>query len=388
MEDFINEDGQEISLIYHNGPDSEKGANSLKHSMNACPKGWKIPSKADFTELIEHLPKDPKEQVDFLNYGPFETDFYSDETKIAYITTDEADQWYNTTCEVNNTKGKYGVSFGKVYDHFFATRVIANSAFLLSKNPKIVQKGKTTSLKCYTFSSVNKYKWDMGDSTKLEGPSVNHTSNSYGRTMITLTIEFSDGTSITQKSPIWTIEILEEDMIVGETNYGRPMIFGSQIWLNKDLEFYTNYKGEKVSAIYGQGPNVDKNGEWKGGNSFRDIKDVEIEGLKIPSKDDFEILLNFIGKDLDPDVISEFFYDKKGFNINPNYKLYVSTSMTKVNNIDYFEGLEILTNKASFANGWSYDNYLVKFATRLIIDTVGGIDVGIGKRDVFVGEEQ
>jgi uncharacterized protein (TIGR02145 family) len=49
--------GNEVSLIMGDGPGKEAGQNESTYGPRYIPKGWRLPTKADFEELINYAGK-------------------------------------------------------------------------------------------------------------------------------------------------------------------------------------------------------------------------------------------------------------------------------------------------------------------------------------------
>ena len=78
--------------------------------------------------------------------------------------------------------------------------------------------------------------------------------------------------------------------IINGISYGQPIKIGNQIWLDRDLLNYHNYKGKDICLIRGKGPGI------HGENSFLDSVSACPKGWRLPYKEEIEEMLDYIGK--------------------------------------------------------------------------------------------
>ena len=90
---------------------------------------------------------------------------------------------------------------------------------------------------------------------------------------------------------VWVIDEIEfgEDEIIDGVNYGQPIKLGKQIWLDRDLIEYDNFKYENVGLLRGKGPG--RNGQ----NSYLDSICACPMGWRLPYKEEVEELLQYAG---------------------------------------------------------------------------------------------
>lgn len=136
---------------------------------------------------------------------------------------------------------------------------------------------------------------------------VVHRFPSKGEYTITLDIILFSNRKYSMSKKVWIIDRYEygNEEIIDGFNYGRPIKIGNQIWLTKDLKKYLNFKNQIVSLRRGEGPG--KNGE----NSYIDSVSACPTGWRLPSRLDYEQLLDYLGSN--EDYRLKLLTDKKGF---------------------------------------------------------------------------
>ena len=119
-----------------------------------------------------------------------------------------------------------------------------------------------------------------------------HIFNKTGEYKVDLYIRLFEFREFHISRKVWVIpEITHyEQQIINGINYGQPIKIGNQIWLDRDIPNYANYKGDIINLRRGKGPGM------HGENSYTDSVCACPNGWRLPKKEDIEILLKFCGR--------------------------------------------------------------------------------------------
>jgi hypothetical protein len=219
--------------------------------------------------------------------------------------------------------------------------------------------------------------WVFGDGGKATGLNASYQYKKCGEFEIEATIHFFGNIILKGKKKILVLETaaVGEDEIIDGVNYGKPVIIGKQIWLNKDVANAVNNEGKVVSLDQGKGPGP------KGENDFGLSLVCAPPGWRLPTQKDFNQLIEAAGK-TDQDRIT-FLLNKEGFNGKEEH-YYIATDFLDENSP---ASLFIGKTKPSIEKRWKWANaYCSFFATRLIANEKYTLIANFTQNNVHVNE--
>jgi hypothetical protein len=250
-------DGKEPVSVGRGEGKGPQGENSYDDAMLSCPEGTRLPTKAELEMFIANAGYYGRQRVDFANYEGGFDAWINEEGFADYVSSDPMD-----------ADTIYGIT-------------ITNEDVFLNKFPRWPVEGNYFGVRCVL---------------KEELPPLSNEP-----------FTFIKG---------------EEEEIYEEINYGRPAKLNDfQVFLEKDLEFYINPQGEKVSLVAGEGPGQN------GSNSWLDSLNACPNGYKLPTIEDLKLLLDSAGQT--PEEKAAFFLNPAGFGAILNGKneaVYISSS--------------------------------------------------------------
>ena len=169
---------------------------------------------------------------------------------------------------------------------------------LLFKCPLVIEVGYRAFFEVPFLYNITTFEWVFNDNYCKDRCQTSdkflacHIFNKQGEYKIDLYLRLFEFREYHISRKVWVIpEILSYDkQIINGINYGQPIKLGNQIWLDRDIPNYMNYKGEMVNLKRGKGPGV--NGE----NSYTESVCACPNGWRLPKKEEIEILLKFCGR--------------------------------------------------------------------------------------------
>ena len=203
---------------------------------------------------------------------------------------------------VNNSSKKYIFEVNTFkYKPTLRCKLISDNSYipsLLYKCPLVIESGYRAYFEIPHIYNITTFEWQFNDiyckelyqtSDKSTACHIFDHPGEYKVELFLRVFEFREYV-LTRK--VWVIpEITYFDQeIIDGINYGQPIKIGSQIWLDRDIPNYLNYKDEMINLRRGKGPGV--NGE----NSFVDSICACPNGWRLPKKEEIETLLKFCGR--------------------------------------------------------------------------------------------
>ena len=169
---------------------------------------------------------------------------------------------------------------------------------LLFQCPLVIQAGYRAFFEVPFIYNITTFEWVFNDRFAKERNQTSdkfiscHIFNKPGEYKIDLYIRLFEFREYHLSRKVWVIpEIIHyESQIINGINYGQPIKIGNQIWLDRDIPSYINYKGNVVNLKRGRGPGV------HGENSFTDSVCSCPNGWRLPNKEEIELLLKFCGR--------------------------------------------------------------------------------------------
>jgi len=153
------------------------------------------------------------------------------------------------------------------------------------------------------------------------------------------------------------LNTLGDNEVVDGLDYGVPVLVGTQMWLNKSVE-YAMCRGQKVCLIEGKGPG--DNGE----NEINYVKSCAPMGWRPPMLEDLKKLVDSLPQDKQIETLRL----KSGFALNNNRL----TTIEKKEKSDYcaigFNGSKPNLNDRAW--GYANSGNLAKYGVRLISDAI------------------
>ncbi len=377
--------GKVINLMRGKGP-GETGENSLDYSVAACPKGWRLPMKAEIEELIKAAGATVDEQFAFLTY---EEGLHAelDEKGVAdFVSSEVADNFawalHISKADVNVGK-QWRWSNSKMA--YFSTRPISDDKFVAIISPTVnsVLLGEEVRFSCKIICHVARYEWLFGDSSghaNEEGRVVQHTFSVPGEHEVRLRLTLPDGNILEQAKRVWVGRAAQFGATTsfhGE-EYGRKVAVGKQVWMTRDFATHVAKGGEKKSLVRGKGP-----GE-KGENAWDLSVEAIPDGWRLPTKADIEELMKEAGKTQEQQV--DFLCHKLGFNATlgeDGATDYVCSDQ----NENCAWSLRMTGTEIKVGQVWRWANSGTKFATRYMAEQGNAIGVSPAGSAFAAGKE-
>ena len=231
--------------------------------------------------------------------------------KIKFKTSEELHNILQKNIEKNNnpdqipindsyTKYIFEVNTFK-YKPSLRCKLISDNTYIPSltfKCPLVIECGYRAYFEIPSLYNLTTFEWEFNDVYCKERFQTSdksvacHIFDHPGEYKIDLCLRVFEFREYTLSRKVWVIpEIIYYDQeIIDGINYGQPIKIGSQIWLDRDIPNYLNYKDEIVNLRRGKGPGV--NGE----NSYPDSICACPNGWRLPKKEEIETLLKFCGR--------------------------------------------------------------------------------------------
>ena len=145
--------------------------------------------------------------------------------------------------------------------------------------------------------NITTFEWNFNDEhcndtkNKSKKYIASHVFRKNGEYEVELYLNLFSNRHFHFRRKVWVIDEIEfgEDEIIDDVNYGQPIKLGKQIWLDRDLVEYDNFKYENVGLLRGKGPG--RNGQ----NSYLDSICACPMGWRLPYKEEVEELLRYAG---------------------------------------------------------------------------------------------
>ena len=145
--------------------------------------------------------------------------------------------------------------------------------------------------------NITTFEWNFNDEHCNESKNkskkyiASHVFRKNGEYEVELYLNLFSNRHFHFRRKVWVIDEIEfgEDEIIDGVNYGQPIKLGKQIWLDRDLIEYDNFKYENVGLLRGKGPG--RNGQ----NSYLDSICACPMGWRLPYKEEVEELLEYAG---------------------------------------------------------------------------------------------
>ena len=204
--------------------------------------------------------------------------------------------------QINNSITKYIFDVNTFkYKQTLRCKLISDNTYIPSltfKCPLVIEAGYRAFFEIPFIYNITTFEWEFNDVYCKERFQTSdksvacHIFDHPGEYKINLCLRVFEFREYTLSRRVWVIpEIMYYDHeIIDGINYGQPIKLGSQIWLDRDIPNYLNFKDEMVNLRRGKGPGV--NGE----NSFTDSICACPNGWRLPKKEEIEILLKFCGR--------------------------------------------------------------------------------------------
>ena len=169
---------------------------------------------------------------------------------------------------------------------------------LLFKCPLVIEAGYRAFFEVPFIYNITTFEWVFNDKYAKERCQTSdkfiscHIFNKPGEYKVDLYIRLFEFREYHLIRKVWVIpEIIHyESQIINGINYGQPIKIGNQIWLDRDIPNYINYKGNVINLKRGRGPGV------HGENSFTESVCACPNGWRLPKKEEIELLLKFCGR--------------------------------------------------------------------------------------------
>jgi uncharacterized protein (TIGR02145 family) len=302
-----------VSVARGQGP-GVNGENAFDDVLNICPIGKKFPSLQDFEMLLYNSGATGEQRAQFLKYEEGFNAWVTQEGFADYISNQLVDQDHVYGLAITNHD-----AFIKVYNrwpvegNYFGVRCTTKDRMIIplvaDKFVGFVNKEFEMTLKP---DLVNKdiYYWTVNNTFVSDGLILRHTFENPGNQVIELKILSPDYVYISGIGMLQILIIPEyekgfEEEIINDINYGRPVLIGRQVWLERDVEYYITEEGVRVSVRTGEGPGLN------GDNSLDESLKACPNGWDVPDKKDFEELIRHIG--VTPEERLEAILDPNGF---------------------------------------------------------------------------
>ena len=203
---------------------------------------------------------------------------------------------------INNSSKKFIFDVNTFkYKATLRCKLISDNSYiptLIYKCPLVIESGYRAYFELPHIYNITTFEWQFNDAYCKERYQTSdkstacHIFDHPGEYKVDLFLRVFEFREYVLSRKVWVIpEITYYDQeIIEGINYGQPIKIGSQIWLDRDIPNYLNYKDEMVNLRRGKGPGV--NGE----NSFVDSICSCPNGWRLPKKEEIEILLRFCGR--------------------------------------------------------------------------------------------
>ena len=176
--------------------------------------------------------------------------------------------------------------------------ISSNKIDLTFKCPLVIESGYRSFFEVPFIYNISTFEWNFNDKFCSERKNTSdkfiacHIFTKPGEYQVELTLRLFKYRDFLIKRKVWVIDEITygEEIILNGIKYGQPLLIGNQVWLDRDIKNYTNYKGDTVNLIRGKGPGV--NGE----NSITDSVCACPNGWRLPTKDEIEFLLRYCGR--------------------------------------------------------------------------------------------
>ena len=177
-------------------------------------------------------------------------------------------------------------------------KLISNKVLDLSfKCPLVIERNFRAFFEVPALFNITTFEWHFND--KYCPPAKNksnkfvacHVFKNPGEYNIELEITLFSNRYFHIQKKVWVIDEIEygDEEVIDGINYGQPIKFGNQIWLDRDLTFYENFKNQEIDLHRGKGPGI------HGENSFLDSICACPNGWRLPYKEEVEELLHYAG---------------------------------------------------------------------------------------------
>ena len=187
------------------------------------------------------------------------------------------------------------------YKQSLRCKLISDNTYIPSltfKCPLVIEAGYRAFFEIPFIYNITTFEWEFNDLNSKERLQTSdksiacHIFEKPGEYTINLFLRVFEFREYTLSKKVWVIPEITyfEPEIIDGINYGQPIKIGSQIWLDRDIPNYLNYKDEMVNLRRGMGPGV--NGE----NSYTDSICACPNGWRLPKREEIEVLLRFCGR--------------------------------------------------------------------------------------------
>jgi len=382
--EYTDNEGKKYSLQRGKGP-GEKGENSWDYSKQACPEGWRLPTKSEIESLLKIAGKTPEQRLQFLKYkNGFNAQTTPDGS--ALFCGSEINGNTAWSLQLTSLDAKVGACWRWPNSGtMFSTRCISSSGLDLRIIPNIntVLLGESVDFSCDLSQHIVDYEWSFKDTNeKVKALDVSHIFKNAGEAEIILTVTLSTKRQISQSKKIWVANAAKFGMPVqmyGE-NYGQKIVIGEQVWMTQDFRNY-QINNESRCLIRGKGPGT--NGE----NSYEFTCEAVPKGWRLPTMLECEDLMKLAGNTLEQRY--DFFTKHDGFNCipeNSNYKDAIfATSTQSEKNIAC--ALSIKKGEIQMSKIWKYANSNANYSTRYIATDDKKLNILPESSALIVGKE-
>ena len=274
----------------------------------------------------------------------------SKDQKIKFKTSDELYSILQKNLKsnqdnINNSNSKFIFDINTFkFKSTLRCKLISDNTYIPSltfKCPLVIEAGYRAFFEVPSIYNITTFEWEFNDVYCKERFQTSdkliscHIFNHPGEYKVDLTLRIFQFREYILSRKVWVIpEIIPyENEIIDGINYGQPIKIGSQIWLDRDIPNYLNYKDEIINLRRGKGPGI--NGE----NSYPDSICACPNGWRLPKKEEIETLLKFCGRNNEQRLY--FFTNLEGgfhANVNENgqYDLITSSFRMPSNQENYY----------------------------------------------------
>ena len=176
--------------------------------------------------------------------------------------------------------------------------IASNKIDLTFKCPLVIESGYRAFFEVPFIYNISSFEWNFNDKYCNENKNSSdkfiacHIFTKPGEYQVELILRLFKYRDFHLSRKVWVIDEITygEEVIIKGIKYGQPLRIGNQVWLDRDIKNYINYKGETVNLIRGKGPGI--NGE----NSITDSVCACPNGWRLPTKDEIEFLLRYCGR--------------------------------------------------------------------------------------------
>jgi hypothetical protein len=386
---YISEEGESINVTYGEGPGAE-GQNDYEDSKKACPNGWRLPLKSEFETLLILAGKTGEERVTFFKeYEGFNarvhpTTFenawislepYERDPSLIYILKLTADDVFLDTMP-STAEGE---------STYFSTRCLGTIPEFSLSPPKVsLFVGESIEMPPPVMTNIIAYSWFVSTIPITTDPYLEYTFDKEGSYEIGLELTFFGdriGSAFYQHIFVGAEVTFGRWEWMFDCDYGFPIEIGNQIFLTIDLLEWIDGKGVH-HAIVTRGNGPGENGE----NSYHDALVACPGAMKIPTKADFQTLLEHAGTTVEQQL--EFFNRPDGWNatLTENYEAdYICVD--PVPDTDYIWTLSLRKDDVFFGQVYRYPEQGSYFQIRcMTLDFPDALPVEVPKNVGYVGE--